>query len=92
MNKGALRENREGVLWAEAEKSDLFFITVNKSDEDYSATTRYQDYPISPTFFHWESQSRTATASPTGQRYIHHAARDLKLSCSFARTDATSAM
>jgi hypothetical protein len=34
-----------------------------------------QDYPISPTLFHWESQSRTGTASPTGQRYINHAAR-----------------
>ena len=72
---GALRETREGVMWVEAHKSDLFFITLNKSDEDYSATTRYEDYPISPTLFHWESQSRTATASPTGQRYIHHAAR-----------------
>ncbi len=72
---GALRETREGVMWVESQRSDLFFITLNKSDEDYSATTRYQDYPISPTLFHWESQSRTATASPTGQRYIHHAAR-----------------
>jgi superfamily II DNA or RNA helicase len=73
-NNGALRENREGVLWSEAQQTDLFFITLNKSDDDYSATTRYQDYPISPTLFHWESQSRTSTASPTGQRYINHAA------------------
>jgi superfamily II DNA or RNA helicase len=73
-NNGALRENREGVLWSETQKTDLFFVTLNKSDDDYSATTRYQDYPISPTLFHWESQSRTSTASPTGQRYINHAA------------------
>jgi superfamily II DNA or RNA helicase len=72
---GALRENREGVLWSEGQETDFFFITLNKSDDDYSATTRYQDYPISPTLFHWESQSRTSTASPTGQRYINHAAR-----------------
>lgn len=31
----------------------------------------YRDYPISPTLSHWESQSVTAIASPTGQRYIH---------------------
>lgn len=74
-DNGALRENREGVLWAEAAGTDLFFITLNKSDEDYSPTTRYQDYPISPTLFHWESQSRTSTSSPTGQRYINHQAR-----------------
>ena len=66
-------------MWVERHKSDLFFITLNKSDEDYSPTTRYQDYPISPTLFHWESQSRTATASPTGQRYVHHAERGSKV-------------
>ena len=66
-------------MWVEGHKSDLFFITLNKSDEDYSPTTRYQDYPISPTLFHWESQSRTATASPTGQRYVHHAERGSKV-------------
>lgn len=74
-SQGKLRENREGVLWAEADQSDLFFITLNKSDEDYSPTTRYQDYPVSPTLFHWESQARTRTDSPTGQRYINHLAR-----------------
>jgi len=74
-NNGALRENREGVLWSEAYQTDLFFVTLNKSDDDYSATTRYQDYPISPTLFHWESQLRTATTSSTGQRYINHASR-----------------
>ena len=69
---GTLRESREGVLWAEAEQTDLFFITLNKADQDYSPTTRYQDYPISPTLFHWESQSQTATASRTGKRYVDH--------------------
>lgn len=75
VSSGILRENREGLAWAEVHQSDLFFITLNKSDEDYSPTTRYQDYPVSPTLFHWESQSRTTTASPTGQRYINHVRR-----------------
>jgi superfamily II DNA or RNA helicase/HKD family nuclease len=63
---------REGVLWAQEWKSDAFLITLNKSESDYSPTTMYQDYAISPTLFHWETQSRTSVASPTGQRYIHH--------------------
>ena len=75
VSNGKLRENREGVLWAEAHRSDLFFVTLNKSDDDYSPTTRYQDYPVSPTLFHWESQARTRTDSPTGQRYISHVER-----------------
>jgi len=50
---------------------DSFFVTLKKSEADYSPTTMYQDYPISPTLFHWESQSTTSVASKTGQRYVH---------------------
>lgn len=32
----------------------------------------YNDFAISPSLFHWESQSTTSEASPTGQRYIRH--------------------
>ena len=41
-----------------------------KSEADYSPTTMYADYPISPKLFHWESQSTTSVASKTGQRYF----------------------
>ncbi len=64
-----------GVYWHEESETDLFFITLNKSEKDYSPTTRYNDYAISDTIFHWESQSATAKTSPTGQRYINHVAR-----------------
>jgi superfamily II DNA or RNA helicase/HKD family nuclease len=72
---GALRETREGLLWAEDSRTHLFFITLEKSDSEYSPTTKYEDYPISPSLFHWESQSTTSADSPTGQRYINHRAR-----------------
>lgn len=49
---------------------DAFFVTLKKSEAEYSPTTMYADYPISPTLFHWESQSTTSVPSPTGQRYI----------------------
>ena len=65
---------REGVLWSEVHQSDAFFVTLNKSEEDYSPSTMYRDYFISPELFHWESQSTTAVASKTGQRYINHEA------------------
>ena len=64
---------REGVLWAAEWKADAFLITLTKSETDYSPSTMYQDYAISPSLFHWETQSRTSVASPTGQRYINHA-------------------
>ena len=62
---------REGVrLRAGRSNVDAFFVTLKKSEADYSPTTMYRDYPISPTLFHWESQSTTSVASPTGQRYL----------------------
>ena len=39
----------------------------------------YEDYAISRTRFHWQSQSTTAADSPTGQRYIHHRERGSKV-------------
>lgn len=66
---------REGVLWSEQVRSDALFVTLKKSESDYSPTTMYRDYAISPDVFHWESQSVTTVASPTGQRYLHHRER-----------------
>ena len=63
---------REGVKYLPEKKMDLFLITLNKSDKEYSPTTLYNDYSISDTEFHWQSQSTTNSESPTGQRYIHH--------------------
>lgn len=63
---------REGVVKLAASKVDAFFVTLQKTAEDYSPTTMYEDYLISHDQFHWQSQSNTAAESPTGQRYIHH--------------------
>jgi hypothetical protein len=70
------REVREGVLYVETLPADLFFITLNKTEGDYSPTTMYEDYAISDELFHWQSQSTTSADSPTGQRYIRHVERD----------------
>ena len=70
---------REGVKWLPEKKLDVFFVTLNKSDKDYSPTTMYNDYSINETLFHWQSQSTTAADSPTGQRYIHHKAKETKV-------------
>jgi len=61
---------REGVLWAESAQTDAFFVTLKKAERDYSPTTMYRDYAISPGLFHWESQSRTSVDSATGRRYL----------------------
>ena len=68
--RGALIFPQGGVLWNKATQTDLLFVTLEKSDRDYSPTTRYADYPISPTLFHWESQNSASPATPTGRRYV----------------------
>lgn len=66
---------REGVLYSPEVNADAFFVTLRKSETDYSPTTMYRDYAISPELFHWESQSSTSIRSATGQRYINHEER-----------------
>jgi superfamily II DNA or RNA helicase/HKD family nuclease len=61
---------REGVLFLPELNVDAFFITLKKSEADYSPSTMYADYPISRDLFHWETQSTTSVTSKTGQRYL----------------------
>lgn len=70
---------REGVKYLPDKKVDIFFITLNKSDKDYSPTTMYNDYSINEWLFHWQSQSTTSEDSPTGQRYIHHKEKENRI-------------
>ena len=65
----------QGVRWVKHLDADVFTFTVRKSEKDYSPTTMYRDFPISPELVHWESQSTTSVQSPTGQRYLHHRER-----------------
>jgi superfamily II DNA or RNA helicase/HKD family nuclease len=65
-----------GVWWAPSARADLFAFTLDKTSGQFSPTTRYRDYAISPDLIHWESQSVTREASDTGQRYQHHATRE----------------
>ncbi len=63
---------REGVKFLPEIQADLLFITLNKTEKEYSPTTMYKDYALDEGLFHWQSQSTTSDTSPTGQRYILH--------------------
>ncbi|WP_084405881.1 DUF3427 domain-containing protein [Alteribacter aurantiacus] len=63
---------REGVKHFKDKNLDIFFITLNKSEKDFSPSTLYEDYAINEKLFHWQTQSRVSEESPTAQRYIHH--------------------
>jgi superfamily II DNA or RNA helicase/HKD family nuclease len=65
---------REGVRYSKHLRTDIFAFTLEKSERRFSPTTMYHDYALSPSLFHWESQSTTSAESPTGQRYCNHVA------------------
>ena len=75
-----------GVYWHKDTKCFLLFITLEKSEKDYSPTTRYLDYAISDKLFHWESQSRNTADSQRGQDYINHEERGLNVALFIRRT------
>ncbi|MFG2671048.1 DUF3427 domain-containing protein [Streptomyces sp. NPDC048445] len=63
---------REGVKWCENIETDALLITLEKDEKDFSPETRYKDYALNESLFHWESQNQTSEASPTGLRYQTH--------------------
>lgn len=62
---------REGAKYFEDKNTDIFFVTLNKSDKDFSPSTLYEDYAINEKLFHWQTQSKTSVQSATGQRYMN---------------------
>ncbi|TMN22177.1 DEAD/DEAH box helicase [Lentibacillus cibarius] len=67
---------REGVKHFKDKGADAFFITLNKSEKDFSPSTLYEDYAINERLIHWQTQSTVSPNSKTAQRYIHHKEND----------------
>lgn len=67
-----------GVFSIEKDNIELLWVTLNKSDKDFSPSTQYNDYAISESLFHWQSQN---TASPynNGRRYIEQKVNGRKI-------------
>jgi superfamily II DNA or RNA helicase/HKD family nuclease len=61
---------REGMVRLAEARTEILFVTLDKSHRRFSPTTRYEDYAISDRLFHWQSQSGTSPESPAGRRYI----------------------
>ncbi|MBL8230850.1 MAG: DUF3427 domain-containing protein [Bryobacterales bacterium] len=64
------RHTQVGRIWFEEMNAEILFVTLAKTERSFSPTTRYEDFAVSPTQFHWQSQSTTREDSPTGQRYV----------------------
>jgi hypothetical protein len=62
--------NREGVAFIEEFNTELLLVTLNKSAEDYSPTTLYNDFAINEYIFHWQSQNSARPEKGRGRSYI----------------------
>jgi superfamily II DNA or RNA helicase len=65
-------EIREGIAFSKEKNTELLFITLNKSEKDFSPTTLYEDFAISETLFHWQTQNSVIPAKGKGLTYINH--------------------
>jgi len=75
IRNGKLYKPREGVYFNKETKCNLLFVTLNKSESDYSPSTMYNDYAISESLFHWQTQSNTRPDRKKGLRHINHKER-----------------
>ncbi|MGV9312544.1 DUF3427 domain-containing protein [Streptomyces sp. NPDC003691] len=65
-------EFREGVRWCPRIATDALLITLEKNEKDFSPQTRYRDYALSDSLFHWETQNNTSETTTVGKRYQNH--------------------
>jgi superfamily II DNA or RNA helicase len=62
--------NREGVANLPSKNTELLFVTLEKTEKNYSPTTLYNDYAVSETLFHWQSQNSARPEIGSGLSYI----------------------
>jgi superfamily II DNA or RNA helicase/HKD family nuclease len=60
---------REGVLTLKEQKTQLLFVTLDKS-EGFHDRIAYHDYAVSTTRFHWETQNSAGRDTAVGRRYV----------------------
>jgi superfamily II DNA or RNA helicase len=64
--------SREGIAENSELNTELLFINLIKSEENFSPTTMYDDYAINETLFHWQSQNSASPETSKGKSYISH--------------------
>ncbi len=71
--------NREGAAENKTLNTEILFINLIKSEENFSPTTMYDDYAISETLFHWQSHNAYGPDTTKGLSYINHVENDKKI-------------
>ncbi len=80
-----------GVFNLPEYNATLLFVTLNKSDKDFSPSTQYDDYVIDETHFHWQSQNKDSHSNRGGQVYTLQPERNNKIIL-FVREEKTDVL
>ncbi|HEY6143637.1 MAG TPA: DUF3427 domain-containing protein [Flavobacterium sp.] len=71
--------NREGAAENKTLNTEILFINLIKSEENFSPTTMYDDYAINETLFHWQSHNAYGPETTKGISYIKHLESNKKI-------------
>jgi len=61
---------QSGVAWIAEHSAYIMLVTLEKDAETFTERTRYRDYAISPSVFHWQSQASARPDRGDGQRIV----------------------
>ncbi|WP_282072599.1 DUF3427 domain-containing protein [Polaribacter atrinae] len=71
--------NREGTALNKELKTEILFINLIKSEENFSPTTMYDDYAVNELLFHWQTQNSARPDLGKGLSYIKHKEEDKRI-------------
>jgi superfamily II DNA or RNA helicase/HKD family nuclease len=61
---------KAGVAWIPESRSYIMLVTLEKDADSFTERTRYRDYAISPSVFHWQSQATARPESGDGTHVV----------------------
>ncbi|SDR76212.1 Superfamily II DNA or RNA helicase [Polaribacter sp. KT25b] len=64
--------NREGTAENKDLNTEVLFINLIKTEENFSPTTMYNDYAVTESLFHWQTQNPARPDLGKGLSYINH--------------------
>lgn len=71
--------NREGTALNKDLNTEILFINLVKSEENFSPTTMYDDYAVNELLFHWQTQNSARPDLGKGLSYINHKEQEKRI-------------
>ena len=62
--------HQSGVQWNPPHADYLMFVTLDKDEAGFTERTRYRDYAVSPSVFHWQSPAASHARTKDGRRIL----------------------